>query len=267
MSTLEKATSRLREMETRCQDADDGIRPLDARVGVIVSVLYLVMMLSVGVGRLSVLLWFALYPIVACGWLGISFGKVLRDSLVVLPLVICIGIFNPYFDRKVAMTIGGVAVSEGWISFISIVLRGLLAMQCVLILISTGGFVGLCRGLRRLGVPRFLTDQLLFVYRYLNVLLQEALTMRRARESRGFGKKRFPLKLWGVMIGQLLLRTLGRSERISQAMLARGFDGTLPDLHTGRSRLHRADIVFLIVWCVALPLLRFLPLSALFGAR
>lgn len=259
MTKIEKAAYTLRRMSTRGQSAVS----LDSSVAAAVSILYLCMMLSVGVGRLSMLLWFALYPILASAWLGIPFGRIFRNSLVIVPLAAIIGMFNPMFDRKPAFNVGEAAVSEGWISFLSIIIRGLLAMQCVLILIECEGFTGLCRGMRRLGVPRFLTDQLQFVYRYLSVLLQEAISMKRARESRGYGRRSYPLKAWGAMTGQLFLRAVDRSERIHRAMLARGFDGNLPDYSSGDSRIRSVDIIYLLVWTAAFCAMRLTDLSAM----
>lgn len=260
MSKLEKALFLLQQTEIR---TDESPR-LDARIGIIVSVLYLALMLSVPLGRLSLLIWMALYPIIASAWLGMKFSKIFKASLIVLPLVIVIGIFNPLYERTYVFSIFGVAVSEGWISFISVILRGLLAMQCMLILIESNGFLGLCRGLSKLGIPRFLTEQLMFVYRYMIILIEEALAMKRARLARGYGRKSFPVKTWGVMIGQLFLRAIDRSERISRAMSARGFNGNLPDYRPEFKKIPGGDWIFLFFWIATLPLLRIFDLSRLF---
>ena len=65
------------------------------------------------------------------------------------------------------------AVSRGWVSFVSIILRGLLSVQALLLLVYVAGFNRMCEALRRPGMPRVLVTQLLMVYRYLTVLLQE----------------------------------------------------------------------------------------------
>ncbi len=237
---------------------------LDSRIGVIVTVFYLCFMLSVPVGQLSMLIWMALYPILASAWLGLSYGKIFLRSLIVLPIVFFIGIFNPVYDRTPVMAVVGISVSEGWISFISIIIRGLLAMQACLILIESDGFLGLCRGLSRLGVPRFLTEQLQFVYRYMMLLIEEAITMKRAREARGYGRKKYPIKLWGIMTGQLFLRAVDRSERIARAMEARGFNGRLPIYRYGKTELSGRSILYLLFWLIVIPLLRIFNLSSLF---
>lgn len=238
---------------------------LDSRINIIVAFVFLAALLSVPLDRLSMLIWFALYPIVASAYLGLSFGKIFIRSLYILPIVIIIGIFNPLYERESALSVGDVEISVGWISFTSIILRGLLAMQSILILISSsGGFIGLCRALHSLGVPSFLTDQLQFVNRYISVLLLEAISMHRAREARGYGKKKYPIKLWGIMIGQLFIRTIDRSERINRAMLSRGFSGTLPQYVQDKRKLKKSDIIYLLISIASIASMRFINLSGIF---
>lgn len=262
MSKLEKAYISLQQMEKRAS----GIPPaVDPRIDLIVTVGYLAVMLSVPVGRLSMLIWFALYPLLASAYHGISFGKIFVRSLYVIPIVLLIGVFNPVFDRSVAFRVAGINVSAGWITFLSIIVRGLLAMQAILILIESCGFTGVCRALRGLGVPSFLTDQLQFVYRYMSVLILEALTMRRAVASRGYGRKSLPIRLWGVFAGQLFLRAIGRAERVNGAMAARGFTGTLPHFGGKERGIDIGDILYLVVVSCGLAALRIFDLSNLFN--
>ena len=130
-------------------------------------------MLSVPLCRLPELLLFFVFPIVACAMGGLSYGTIFRRSLVVLPFVVFIGVFNLFYDREPVFRIGTLAVTAGWVSFLSIVLRGLLSVQALLVLIGSTGYYGLCRSMQRLGVPAVFTTQLLFVYRYLFVLIEE----------------------------------------------------------------------------------------------
>ena len=228
----------------------------DARSKLLVTVVFLVTMLSVPLCRLPELLLFFVFPIVACAMGGLSYGTIFRRSLVVLPFVVFIGVFNLFYDREPVFRIGTLAVTAGWVSFLSIVLRGLLSVQALLVLIGSTGYYGLCRSMQRLGLPSVFTTQLLFVYRYLYVLIEEALAMRRARDARSFGRRSYPLKVWGTLVGQLLIRTFERAELISRAMLARGFTGRIPaDIFESPAWKMR-DTVFLAAWCSALLLLR-----------
>ena len=238
----------------RASVRSSSLHALDARAKLLVTLLFLVCVLSLPAADLAGVILYLVYPIISSAVAGIGYGTVFRRSLLVLPFVLFIGIFNPILDRQVAFSVGRVAVTTGWLSFLSIILRGLLSAQAVFILIYATGFHNLCRSMRRMGVPSLLTTQLLFVYRYLFVLLQEALSMRRAREARGFGRRGYPLKMWGLFIGQLLLRTIGRSERIHRAMLSRGFNGSVEGI--SYTRWTTRESVYAAAWACFFLLLR-----------
>lgn len=253
MSKLEQALCELNRME-RASVRSSSLHALDARAKLLVTLLFLVCVLSLPAADLAGVILYLVYPIISSAVAGIGYGTVFRRSLLVLPFVLFIGIFNPILDRQVAFSVGRVAVTTGWLSFLSIILRGLLSAQAVFILIYATGFHNLCRSMRRMGVPSLLTTQLLFVYRYLFVLLQEALSMRRAREARGFGRRGYPLRMWGLFIGQLLLRTIGRSERIHRAMLSRGFNGSVEGI--SYTRWTTRESVYAAAWACFFLLLR-----------
>nr|WP_302829826.1 cobalt ECF transporter T component CbiQ [uncultured Bacteroides sp.] len=245
MSKIEKALYELNSMEQASQ-LRSPLHALDSRVKLIVTFLYLICMLSLPLKDLSRLILFCLYPIITCAMAGIGYGTIFKRSLIVLPFVFFIGIFNPILDRQVVFSVGNVNITAGWISFISILLRGILSAQAVFLLIYSTGFYNVCRGMQHLGIPALLTTQLLFVYRYIFVLLQEALNMHRARVSRSFGRKSYPFKMWGIFIGQLLIRTVERSQRIHRAMLSRGFSGSIKSNFHPRWRVN--ETFYLTVW-------------------
>ncbi len=90
-----------------------------------------------------------------------------------------------------------------------------------------------------LRVPKTLTTIVAFLYRYLFVLTDEVLRLLRARQSRSAtvaGLKSGRSVAWrarvtGNMAGQLFLRSYERSDRIYNAMLARGYTGQLRTLN------------------------------------
>ncbi len=257
---LEKAITILNARQMK-PDTPSHIGDIDPRALLLVTVIYLVAMLSVPLQRTDVIIWFAVYPIISAPLAHIAYERLFRNSLFVLPLLIFIGIFNPIYDRVTAFTIFGISVSAGWISFISIIIRGLLATQALLLLIRVAGFNDMCEAMRQLGVPSVIVTQLLMVYRYLAVLLQEALTMQRARQARSYGKSSFKASMWGPFVGQLLLRTIERSRRINMAMKARGFNGSLSA--SPPSHWDTADTLYCLVWIPIFFALRFLDIPTL----
>jgi cobalt/nickel transport system permease protein len=66
-------------------------------------------------------------------------------------------ISNIVFDKAAALTVAGVTVSAGVISFISIIFRTFLCVTAVLILIAVTPFSQLTGQLRRMRFPTFLS--------------------------------------------------------------------------------------------------------------
>lgn len=229
MLRLEKVIYELRDME-RASSGRGWVHRLDARIKWVVTLLYLGGMLSVPLTAVGWLLPFAVCPLAVCLSGGMGYGRLWIRSLWVLPILLPLALFNPLYDHRPLWQAGGIVVTAGWAGVCAILLRGLLSMQALLLLVRTTGVYPLCTALRRMGVPSLLTTQLLFVYRYQVLLLQETLNMSRARAARGYGRRTYPLRMWSVFIGQLLLRSVERAGRIHRAMAARGFTGTFPSL-------------------------------------
>lgn len=254
---LQQVLCELDAMERTAQ-GQSPLHLLDARAKLLVTVVFLVTMLSVPLYRLSEILLYFVFPILSASMGGVGYAAIFRRSLFVLPFVTLIGLFNIFYDREPFFFIGRVAITGGWVSFLSIVLRGLLSVQALLVLIAGTGYYNLCRSMQQLGVPSLFTAQLLFVYRYLYVLIEESLALSRARDARSFGRKSYPLTVWGTLIGQLLLRTFDRADRIGRAMYARGFTGRIPSCSFRRRTWESRDTVYLVLWSAALILMRVL---------
>lgn len=262
---IERALCALDDME-RAAQGQSPLHALDARAKTAAALLYIVTMLSVPLTRLSDLLLYALFPIAGSAAGGMSYGAVFRRSLIVLPFAAMVGIFNPIYDREAMFDVGGVIVTRGWVMFLSILLRGMLSVQMIVVLIRSTGYGRLCRALQRMGVPAVFTSQLLFVFRYTRLLSEQALEMSRARDARGFGRRSYPIGMWAESVGLLLVRTADRAEQIHRAMLARGFTGRIPATGADACGRWRRDTVFIAVWCGVLAALRMLhPAEALFS--
>jgi cobalt/nickel transport system permease protein len=125
------------------------------------------------------------------------------------------------------------------------VIKSWLSVQFAVILAGTTPFSDLVAAMRGLHFPRILVAIVSFMWRYVFVLVDEVVRLRRAREARsavlpglkGGGTIPWRARVVGGMAGNLFIRSYSRSERIYQAMAARGYQGelrtlALPQLHT-----------------------------------
>lgn len=260
MNSIERAILTLDTIE-HASERQGILQSLDNRAKLLVTIVFLVCVLSLDALELPKLIIFLLYPFAASRLAITDYSLVAKRSLIVLPFVLFIGIFNPFFHTKPIFSIFGINITDGWISFLSMALRGIIAAQAVIVLILSSGFYGICHAMRQLGIPSILANQLLFMYRYIFVLLQEALSMHRARLARGYGTKNYPFKMWGIFIGQLFVRTVNHSNSIHNAMLSRGFSGELPD--NDCHKWTRRDSIFLILSCTLFLLIRFTDINSI----
>jgi len=120
----------------------------------------------------------------------------------------------------------------GWEIMAGIVFRGVESFLAGLWLVNVIPFDQLLSTLRQSGAPAILLAILAFMYRFVFVLWDELDKMRTARRARTFdrGGAIFRWRNAAQMIGMLLIRALGRSERVYGAMCARGWDGKLRTL-------------------------------------
>jgi cobalt/nickel transport system permease protein len=179
-------------------------------------------------------------------------------------LAVMIGIFNPLMDRDILVSLGGIGISGGWVSFMSILMRFVLTVGIALTLIAVTGFNAVCIALDKLGTPRVFVVQLVFLYRYMFVLLDEAARMVRARSLRTFEGGGSGIKAYGPLVGQLLLRTMDRAQRVYLAMCCRGFDGEIRILK--RLRFGPMEIGFTVGWSALFFLMRVYNVPAAMGS-
>ncbi|MCC6353171.1 MAG: cobalt ECF transporter T component CbiQ [Verrucomicrobiae bacterium] len=233
---------------------DTPLRRIDPRAKLLATLGFILAVLSFPKYEVAGLLPFFLYPVVLMSIGDVPVAFVLRRLAVVAPFAVFVGMFNPLLDRQVVAGVGPWVMTGGWLSFASILLRFALTVGATLVVVAGTGIHDVCRGLGALGVPAAFTAQVLFLYRYLFVLVDDGMRMARARALRSFGGRGMGMRVYGHMLGSLLLRTMGRAERIHLAMRCRGFDGQVRTLT--RLRFGFADALFLLGWSTAFVLLR-----------
>lgn len=136
---------------------------------------------------------------------------------------------------------------------IGIPVKSFLSALGVLLVVATTPLPQILKALESLGAPRIALLVIQFLYRYLFVIFEQAQHMRLAAKCRGGfgGGHRSKFKAAAGALAVLFGRSYERAEGIHQAMLARGFDGHLRLLSTGRIRA--VDVAFLAA-AVAIPL-------------
>jgi cobalt/nickel transport system permease protein len=236
---------------------------IDSRATILATFAFILVVVSFNRYAVAPLLPMAIFPVVLARLGNIPLTRIGFKVLLAMPFALMVGAFNPVFDPLPRMELMGHAVSGGWLSLASILIRAALTVAMALILVASIGMHRLCAALDHLGAPRVLTTQLLFMHRYILVLAGELWRMTLARELRSQPSKALPLSVYGSLLGHLLLRTLERAQRIHQAMLSRGFDGHLPMRQI--QPWQWGDTMFLALCLGAFLLVRTMDLATLLG--
>ena len=243
--------------------ANTPVHRLNPRVKVLLTLAFVTIVASYGRYTITQLLPFAAYPFLLAAVADLPIRFILRRLIIISPFAVAVGVFNPLFDREVLVTLGGIGIPGGWISFVSVLIRFALCSSVALVLLATTGFYRICSTLQSLRVPPILTVQLLLLYRYIFVLVNEALRMVHARRLRSFGRRGENLKNTGTLVASLLARTLHRSKRIHEAMSARGLALALPSLQDQVTTV--ADVLVFVIVLSLMVLLRLFDVSSLVG--
>lgn len=157
---------------------------------------------------------------------------------------------------------GDTLVTFTHLTFVDFNVRGLMLALLICVkasaiallvepLLSTTPFPVTVQALARLKVPPMVCQMILLAHRYIFVFQHEATRMAKAMRARGFKKRTNleTLRTVGNFLGMLLVRSFERTQRVYEAMLARGYDGTLPQTAHFQTRV--ADWVKAAVWLAA----------------
>lgn len=129
---------------------------------------------------------------------------------------------EPFVLGIVAMTL---FQPDGLHRFAVTLTRSTLCLFASVLFAATTSFSDFTAVLRSCRLPPLLVASLSLTYRYLFVLLDEALRMRRARAARTFTRGHAPAwRALGSVIARLFVRVTERAERIHGAMCARGWN-------------------------------------------
>lgn len=203
--------------------------------------------------------WVALGAVIRLAKL--RFGFVAARLTVIIPFVL-FAVFLPFIASGEKSDVFGIPMSpEGLWAAWNVLAKASIGASVSITLAATTELPDIIRGMERLKVPAVMTSIASFMIRYLELIAGELGRMRVAMTSRGYD----PRWLWqakpiAASAGAMFVRSYERGERVYDAMLSRGYTGTMPDL--GHRRASRKD--WLTV--VAMPALGIVVALAAMGA-
>lgn len=162
---------------------------------------------------------------------GLPVRVVVGRLAVILPFVAFAALL-PVIGGGEQATVLGVPLSvDGLWAAWNVLAKAGIGASASIVLAATTPVPDVLAGLSRLRLPAVLVAILAFMFRYLDLVVDQFARTRRAMAARAHD----PRWLWqarplAAASGTLFVRTYERGERVHGAMLARGWTGTMPDL-------------------------------------
>lgn len=147
---------------------------------------------------------------------------------------------------------------SGIIQAFQIAMRSLSCTSCLLFILFTIPFTDLLHLFRQLRVPTLITELLLLMYRFIFLFFDVVTELQLAQQARGGYRTR---KRWmysvGLLMSQLLVRSLHHYHDFSLALNARGFNGTFEVYSTQKHYYSKRYAIESVLGCVGLLILGF----------
>lgn len=262
MNKATKAWDELRAMD-ELNAMSSPIHSLHPLPKLLITILYIALVVSFPKYALSEIIIMVIYPLFVYQMAGISIKTCFYKLRFILPLVLAVGIVNPFMDKVPMFHIGNLAITTGVISMLTLMCKGIFSLMASFILVATAKIDELCAALRQLHVPDVLVTLFLLTYRYISVMVAQVAIMSDAYALRAPGQKGIRIDAWGSFLGQLLLRSMDKSEELYQSMQLRGFNGTYT--YAKPKGLSNKDLTFFLITSAVLLCIRFGDLGNLIG--
>ena len=262
MNKIENALFELGQMDALAS-GDSPVHRLHPLAKLTVTAAFILVTVSFHKYDLTGLTAMVLFPVIAFQMSGIPVRTCFYKLRIVLPLVLAVGIFNPFFDRAPVLSPGSVVLTGGMLSMLTLMLKGILCLMASFLLVSTTSIDALCAALRKLHVPSMLVTLFLLTFRYVGLMTEEVAVMTDAYHLRAPGQKGIHYTAWGSFLGQLLLRSMDRAQELYSGMMLRGFTGEF--FYADTKPFRAGDSVWLLGWLAAFLFLRCIPVAQLLG--
>ena len=259
MSSIE---NQLRELDRlqNLQQRSHWMNRLHPMGKLLVCVFYIVIVASFHKYALSQLILMAVFPVFGFIAGELSFKEGLYRMRLILPLVVFVGIFNPFFDRTPLFTLGAagaeasaIVITGGVISMITLMLKGFYSVLSAYLLIATTSIDEICYALRLLHIPKVVVIVIMLIYRYFGLMGNEADRITTAYKLRAPSQNGIHYKAWGTLVGQWLLRSIDRAGVVYESMLLRGFRG---DFVVPRRKVRAVEMLYPIFWILVFVFIR-----------
>jgi len=231
---------------------DHALTRIDARVKILSALAILAMILSYR--------GFAFPGLVTLICIALIFGMGVRlrvlllrysEPLFIAAVIIVVKLIFSGQDALFSAKFLGIAVTghrDGLLEGLLIANRIVSAVSLIALLGFSTPFAEFIAGLSWFRVPKGFVEILMFAYRYIFVLFDDAQVIYQAQKNRlGYSTLRRGLSSFGTLAGSLTIKAFDHSQSTTVAMVQRGYDGTMPLLKHKPLRLQELALTMVML--------------------
>jgi len=243
---------------------DSPIQKLNSLAKFIVTISFIIITVSFNKYDLTGIISMFIYIYIIYMIAGIDISLSIKKLWMALPLIIGVGIVNPFIDKEVITTLFNIPITGGIISMTTLILKGIFTLNASFILIATTSIDRICLSLRKIKVPSIMVSLILLTYRYIHVMMKEVSIMTMAYHLRAPNQKGINISSWGSFLGQLFLRSIDTATELYESMKLRGYNGEFN--YVTDEKMTIKDIVYMIASILVFIIFRVYNIAYLIGS-
>jgi cobalt ABC transporter, permease protein CbiQ len=174
----------------------------------------------------------------------------LPGSFIILSLIAIIFEISSVPMDFLAIDLGSVYLTASKANMVyafQLSLKAFSGTSCLYFMTLTTPIIDFLEVLKRLHVPKFLIELMLLIYRFIFIIMENALSMLQAQQCRmGHKNMRTSITSMGNMLSVLLVKSYRRTDNLYNAMEARGYNGEFKFAVAFK----RATLKQIIIFCV-----------------
>lgn len=257
MNKIEDAIQNVHKLD---HSPSNNIHPL---IKLLITFIYLILLTSINKYDLTTTLAMFVFLVLLSIIQEIKIKDIVKRFKIIFILLIFVGISNPILDRNIISYCGNIPITTGLISMITLILKSFFAVICTYFLIYTTSIDEICYSLTLLHFPTILITTIMLIYRYIILFLKEAQRIWISYQMRAPKQKGLNYKVWGSMIGSLMIRSIDKARIVYESMELRGFN---PETSfCNGSKLKYKDFIIFILAVLLILILRYIPIFEYIG--
>lgn len=222
---------------------------LDARTKLAAAIIFTVLVISMPPTSISILLILAVGPFAMLVVSKVPLKLAALQIVCLSPFVAVFAVSMIFYNRSPENAAFGpleFSTTTGVLRCTAILIKFAITMTTLIVLSATTRFSDILGALTWMRLPRILVMQIALLHRYIFIIIDRACNVIRARSGRklrNLGVK-YELKAAAGMLGNIAAFSTDTACKVSTAMAARGFTGTIEPLI--KPRFGRNDLMFTV---------------------